>query len=141
MMSYDELLVQRISNREPFHDRDATAYYNGTEYQIWSYGLKIASVNSVVGNTSYYGLAPERWWLRPIIFEQTQLRIQNIVREIGETVKDWEILVKLDIECEQCDCADPLAPFAYARALPLGSNILTYQSLDCDCDCHGDNNE
>ena len=88
MMSYDELLVQRISNREPFHDSDATAYYNGTEYQIWSYGLKIASVKSDVINTSYYGLTPERWWLRPIIFEQTQLRIQNIVREIGETVKD-----------------------------------------------------
>ena len=49
--------------------------------------------------------------------------------------------MKLDIKCEQCDCADPLAPFAYARALPLGSNVAAYQSLDCDCDCHGDNNE
>ena len=127
MITYDELLIQRISNREPFHDSDATAYYDGTEYQIWSYGLKIASVNSVVGNTSYYGLAAERWWLRPIIFWPTQLRIQNIVREIGETVKDWEILVKLDIECEQCDCADPLAAYGLA--------------LDCDCDCHGDSNE
>ena len=84
MMSYDELLIQRISNREPFHDSDATAYYDGTEYQIWSYGLKTASVKS------------ERWWLRPIIFWPTQLRIQNIVREIGETVKDWEII------CPEC---------------------------------------
>ena len=70
MTNYD-MMTGLISNREPFQGNSVSAHYDGTEYQIWSYSTKIASINW-----------PERWWINPNTYSKTTSRIQNIVREI-----------------------------------------------------------
>ena len=81
MATYKEI-PELLSNREPFRGNSVSAHYDGTEYQVMSYGTKIASIKSNVINTYYYGLTPERWWISPETYSKTTSRIQNIVREI-----------------------------------------------------------
>ena len=78
MTNYD-MMTGLISNREPFQGNSVSAHYDGTEYQVWSYSTKIASINW-----------PERWWISPETYSKTTSRIQNIVREI-DRVEQSEI--------------------------------------------------
>ena len=70
MPTYDEM-TGLLGNREPFRGNSVSARYDGTEYQVWSYDTKIASINW-----------PERWWIDTRVYSKTTSRIQNIVREI-----------------------------------------------------------
>ena len=70
MTPYNEM-TELINNREPFRGNSVSAHYDGTEYQVWSYGIKIASSNW-----------PERWWIDTRVYSKTTSRIQNIVRDI-----------------------------------------------------------
>ena len=81
MPTYDEMTVL-LSNREPFRGNSVSAYYDGTEYQVWSYNTKIASIELDVMNTRYYGFTPHTWWIDTRVYSKTTSRIQNIVREI-----------------------------------------------------------
>ena len=70
MTPYEDM-PRLLSNREPFRGNSVSAHYDGTEYQVWSYSTKIASINW-----------PERWCISPETYSKTTSRIQNIVREI-----------------------------------------------------------
>lgn len=72
MTPYKEI-PELISNRVPFRGNSVTARYDGTEYQVWSYDTKVASINW-----------PERWWIDTRVYSKTTSRIQNIVREIDK---------------------------------------------------------
>ena len=66
-----EDIPELISNRKPFRGNSVSAHYDGTEYQVWSYNTKVASINW-----------PERWWIDTRVYSKTTSRVQNIVREI-----------------------------------------------------------
>ena len=69
--TYEEIPAL-ISNRKPFRGHSASAQYDGTEYQVISYGIRIAQIT--IGRND--------WWISPNTYSKTTSRIQNIVREI-----------------------------------------------------------
>ena len=80
--TYDEI-PDIISNRVPFRGNSVSAHYDGTEYQVMSYNIKVASINW-----------PERWWIDTRVYSKTTSRIQNIVREIDRVERN-DILDKI----------------------------------------------
>ena len=80
--TYEEIPAL-IKKREPFRGHSVSAQYDGTQYQVISYGIRIAQIT--IGRND--------WWINPNIYSKTTSRIQNIVREI-DRVERSEISFK-----------------------------------------------